>query len=328
MSQDSTTVIMRPDLGIKLSVGAASHPGRARENNQDSLLVADLERAGETDGLLLQSERDPGEFMESGEFDLGVRGAVLLVADGMGGAVGGATASGLTRECVRDVLIDAWVNDATLSADQFVHYLAEALRRSNASIRRHAVEHPHLDGMGTTATAVGVLADTLYIAQVGDSRAYLVRDGEVAQLTRDQSLVQQLVESGVAREKAEESSHRHVLLQALGTQPGILVDVTHQQLRDGDVVVVCSDGLSNQVRAPEIARILGVTPNPSVACQSLISLANERGGPDNITLVMCAFSGSGLEPSGEGDHVGYTPHPAAQSPFDAVPGDATVRIPR
>ena len=113
--------------------------------------------------------------------------------------------------------------------------------------------------MGTTATVAGVLGDTVYLAQVGDSRAYLVRGGIAAQITKDQSLMQKLVEAGeLTQEEAEQSERRNIILQALGPEPNIKVDLTAQQLRRGDALVLCSDGLSGQVKPEEIASILGM----------------------------------------------------------------------
>ena len=311
MGNDSTTAESRPDLGIEVIVGAASHPGRTRSSNQDSLLVLDLTRTGHEDGLEFDRVEGETEFAADGSFPLGFRGALFFVADGMGGVAGGAIASALSKECTREILTTNWVSDPSLSGERLAHHLADALRRSNGRIRRRAVEDPEIDGMGTTATAVGMYGDSLYIAHVGDSRAYLVRGGEITQITKDQSLVQHLVESGIPREEAEESSHRHVLLQALGTQPAVQVDVTHQQVREGDMLLVCSDGLTTQLRPPEIARVIGITPSPAVACQSLVSLSNERGGPDNITVVGCIFRGPGLSQPGENDEVGYRPYPVS-----------------
>ncbi len=291
-------------LPIEITVAAATHPGRTRSSNQDSLLVMDLERVAD-DGLTLEDTDDQGDFIETGSVTLGAHGALLYVADGMGGVAGGAIASAISKDCIRETLLADWVTTSDASGNRFAELLGASLRKSNGRIRRHAMEHPEVDGMGTTATAVGVLGDALYIAQVGDSRAYLVRAEAIEQLTKDQSFVEQMVESGIPREEAERSSHRHILLQALGTQAGIRIDITHQKLRRGDVLIVCSDGLTTPLRASEIARILSITPDVSVACQSLIALANERGGPDNITIVGCVFSGPGLKPPSEDDFFGY-----------------------
>jgi protein phosphatase len=153
--------------------------------------------------------------------------------------------------------------------------------------------------MGTTATIAGFLAGTLYIAQVGDSRGYLVRDGVATQITKDQSLMQKLVEAGeMTVEEAEVSERRNIILQALGPEPAIKVDLTSQQVKRGDVLILCSDGLSGQVRGPEIAEVVNTEPDLVQVCKKLIDLANEAGGPDNITVVAARFEGPGLVESG------------------------------
>ena len=160
--------------------------------------------------------------------------------------------------------------------------------------------------MGTTATVAGLLGDTLYLAQVGDSRAYLVRDGVGRQITKDQSLMQKLIEAGeMTEEEAEQSERRNIILQALGPEANIKVDLTHQRVRRGDMLVLCSDGLSGQVRAEEIARVVSQVPDLPSACQALIDRANESGGPDNITVVIARFEGEGLESPVESDDVGH-----------------------
>ena len=138
-------------------------------------------------------------------------------------------------------------------------------------------------------------ADGLWLAQIGDSRAYLARDGELVQITKDQSLMQRLVDAGeLTEEEAEQSERRNIILQALGPDPRVKVDLTHQTLGRGDTLVLCSDGLSGQVRREEIAELVAAYPEPVELCTALINLANSRGGPDNITVVVARFEGDGL----------------------------------
>lgn len=306
------------DRGVDVRLSVASHPGRARPTNQDSFLVVDMERWRDEPGVLFERLPNEADVQYSGEFALGPWGALLCVADGMGGAAGGGLASQIAAETTREFMARAWASVDRPDRGALGRHIREALQRSNTRIRRRIVETPELDGMGTTATLAALLGDALYLAQVGDSRAYLLRGKEIRQLTRDQSFVQHMVDSGVPRHEAEESTHRHVLLQALGTQPHVEVDLTYQRLRDGDVVFLCSDGLSNQVRPEEMARIMGVTPDPEVACRSLVSLANERGGPDNITLIICSVSGELLGSPTPEDVVGYQPFRPSASEDDTV----------
>jgi hypothetical protein len=155
-----------------------------------------------------------------------------------------------------------------------------------------------------------VLGDTVYLAQVGDSRAYLVRAGVAQQITKDQSLMQKLVEAGeLTPEEAEQSERRNIILQALGPEPNIKVDLTAQQLRRGDILVLCSDGLSGQVRAEEIATVVTEEKDLVMACKRLIDRANDVGGPDNITVIAARFDGDALIPPGATDPVGHRVFP-------------------
>jgi len=141
---------------------------------------------------------------------------------------------------------------------------------------------------------------------VGDSRAYLVRDGVARQITKHQSLMQKLIEAGeISEEAAEQSERRNIILQALGPEAMIRIDLTHQRVRRGDVLVLCSDGLSSVVRAEEIALAVGEERDLQMACRRLVALANGLGGPDNITVVAARFEGAGLAAPNADDHVGH-----------------------
>ena len=184
--------------------------------------------------------------------------------------------------------------------------------------------------MGTTATVAGLLGDVLYVAQVGDSRAYLVRDGVARQITKDQSLMQKLIEAGeLTEEEAAQSERRNIILQALGPEPLVKIDLTHQTVRRGDVLVLCSDGLSGQVTKDDIARIVTEETDLVAACKRLIDRANENGGPDNITVIAARFDGTRLEPPVTTDEVGHRVFPlpeTGQTP--AVASDVPPVTPR
>jgi len=191
---------------------------------------------------------------------------------------------------------------------------------ANGEIHAYAKAHPEVRGMGTTTTAAGVLGDRLYLTQVGDSRAYLVRDGQAVQLTKDQSLMQRLVEAGeLTEEEAAQSERRNIILQALGPDAKVKVDLTHQELRRGDVLVICSDGLSGQVKKEEIAEIAAKDQAPAQACERLIALANQRGGPDNITVIVARFEGDGLRISGPHEEVGHQVYPLIDTETSTEP---------
>jgi len=159
---------------------------------------------------------------------------------------------------------------------------------------------------------------------VGVSRAYLIRGGQAHQITNDQSLMQWLVEAGeLTEEEAAQSERRNIILQALGPDPKVKVDLTHQEVRRGDILVLCSDGLSGQVKKEEIAQVVTSTRDLSAACDKLIALANERGGPDNITVVIARFDGEGLRDSrGGGDQqadVGHQVYPLIDTETSTEP---------
>lgn len=239
-------------------------------------------------------------------------GLLFLVADGMGGAASGELASSMAGDVVLDVLRQEWMAHDSPSADTFAVALRDATTAANSRIHGFARENPEHRGMGTTATIAGLLGDTVYVAQVGDSRAYLVRDGAAKQLTKDQSLMQRLVEAGeMTQEQADASDRRNIILQALGPESQVTIDLTHQQVRRGDTLILCSDGLSGLVRADEIARVVNESSDVMTICRRLIARANELGGPDNITVIAAQFDGDALTDKRDGDAVGYNTFPLA-----------------
>lgn len=299
-----------PARDITVSVFGRTDVGRTREHNEDCFIVADLTTMNAT----LQPEVR--------EHRPGPRGSLFMVADGMGGAAAGEIASQMATEVVLQELAATWGNAATTDGDTFAAALRAATEEANRQIHRHAVEHPENRGMGTTATIAGFLGDTLYLCQVGDSRAYLVRDGTALQITKDQSLMQRLIDAGeMTPEEAEVSDRRNIILQALGPEQVVRVDLTAQPVRRGDVLVLCSDGLSGQMRTPDIARIVGEAPDLMTACKNLIDLANENGGPDNITVVAVKFGGRDLPAPGAADVVRYAPYTLASESRPTVPVD-------
>ncbi len=296
---------------IKISVFGKTDLGRTRDHNEDTFIVADL--------TTQQASLKP----EVREHDLGERGTLLMVADGMGGAAAGEVASQMATDTVFQYLVDTWCRDDSGEPAQFATRLKEALERANEHIHSYALEHPELRGMGTTATVVGILEDHVYLAQVGDSRAYLVRNGDAIQLTKDQSLMQKLVDAGeLTEEEAERSDRKNIILQALGPDARIRVDLTHQEVRRGDAFALCSDGLSGQVRKEEIAAVVADRSKDLVtACTDLIQVANERGGPDNITVILARLSGDGLRDPKANDTVGHQVFPLldGESTTEPVP---------
>ena len=261
--------------------------GRTREHNEDTFAVADL--------TTMNASLQP----EVRTHRAGPRGSLFMVADGMGGAAAGEIASAMAVDVILAEVEKRWRDSGETDPEVFAHTLRVATEVANSKIHHYAQTHPENRGMGTTATIVGFLHDTLYACQVGDSRAYLVRDGEAIQITKDQSLMQKLVEAGeLTVEEAEVSERRNIILQALGPEPRVKVDLTSQQVKRGDVLILCSDGLSGQVRANEIAEVVRSERDLVSVCKQLIDMANEAGGPDNITVIAARFEGAGLVETG------------------------------
>jgi serine/threonine protein phosphatase PrpC len=170
-----------------------------------------------------------------------------------------------------------------------------AIEQANLFILEQSQSSSRLAGMGATFTGAAIQDGVLYLAQVGDSRAYLVRGGRIRQATKDQSLVGQLVDAGyITEEQAQEHVYRNVILQALGAHSDTTVVLDSVELLQGDIIFLCSDGLSNKVQAEEILNALSSGPDLAQACTQLVDLANERGGEDNITVVAGRFLGDGL----------------------------------
>jgi serine/threonine protein phosphatase PrpC len=246
---------MKVRTGIEVS--SQSDIGCQRQNNEDSFGYWEPE--------------DNHQFQR--------KGRLAVVADGMGGYEGGQEASRLAVETLVAVYRE-------FGGDDPQEALIEALQTAHEQIREYSFAHPALQGMGTTCTAAAIVQDSLYFVHVGDSRLYLVRDGQITKVTRDHSYVGRLVESGmISPEEAEKHPQRNILTAALGTNPDLIMDspAVPQPLRAEDVLLICTDGLWGQVRDAEI---LDAVENKSAeqAGHELINLARERGGPDNITV--------------------------------------------
>jgi protein phosphatase len=293
---------------VQVSVFGKTDLGRSREHNEDTFLVADL------------STGNASLHPEVRRHEVGPRGSLFMVADGMGGAAAGELASAMAADLIYRHMATVWAADDDASPDRFAFRMREAVELANQQIYSYAREHPEVRGMGTTVTAAGVNGDELYLAQIGDSRAYLVRNGEAIQLTKDQSLMQRLVDAGeLTEEEAEQSERRNIILQALGPDPRVKVDLTHQTLRRGDTLIICSDGLSGLVRREEFSDMVREHPELPDLCAGLIDLANDRGGPDNITVVAAHFEGEGLPEPRASEGVGYAVFELPEDPADDDP---------
>jgi protein phosphatase len=254
-----------------LAVCGATDIGSYRDSNQDTFVIADL-RSGDLSNPCMRKD-----------IPLSRRGILLLVCDGMGGAAAGDLAARITAESVKHQLVGAG-SGVVAHPDES---LKNAVLEANGAVRAEAKAHPEARGMGTTCTAAIVLPDRMFVAQVGDSRAYLFRNGRLQLLTRDQTMADRMVEIGALRpEDVATYIHRNVLLQAVGTQSTIEPIISEMRLRRGDRVLLCSDGLHGSISDDEIAEILRATPDMSQCARALIQAALAAGGPDNVTVVV------------------------------------------
>lgn len=286
-----------------VEIHATSHIGRVRKGNEDNYLVLNISGAKRWTG-----SQDDSEFIiESQVFEIDDNGVVIAVSDGMGGALAGEVASTMAVETVSEKLLDQDI-DQTLEPAAYDHFLIsklyEATLYANYLIHNQGRTDPQFQGMGATFTGIGVTPTAADIIQVGDSRAYLIRNGKIYQVTKDQSLVQQLIDAQqISEAEAETHTLKNVILQALGAQNEIYPVSARVEPHKDDVFLLCSDGLSNKVSAGSMQRI--VVDNFDKlenACVELVREANENGGEDNITVVLAKFTGEGL-PVAETDEV-------------------------
>src|SRR5947209_5807243 len=276
---------------------AKSDVGRVRRGNEDNYLLIDLGTSrtwSGSDGP--QSPDDMGQVSVSQE------GLVLVVSDGMGGALAGDVASRMAIEAVRDVLLGENTDGPGCEPDApLIDCLKQATLQANRNIHNKSLEDSRCSGMGATLTGAAIKGDKLDLVQVGDSRAYVIRGEQIRLATKDQSLVQQLVDVGqISEEEAETHMFRNVILQALGAQTELTPATARIQLRAGDVLLLCSDGLSGKLRNEEIRKIVADSGSDlGAACAGLVAAANDRGGEDNITVVLARFSGEELQDASE-----------------------------
>jgi protein phosphatase len=262
-----------------------------RRGNEDNFLVLDLSTEQTWSGA---DGATPPEKLT--RFDLGQKGLVLVVSDGMGGALAGDVASRMAVDSVREMLLGT-EGEACDPALDLVECLRNATIYANLAIHLKSQEDSRCAGMGATFTGAAIRGDNLDLVQVGDSRGYVIRKEHIRLATKDQSLVQQLVDVGqISESEAETHMFRNVILQALGAQSDVAPVTGRIRLRQGDVLLLCSDGLSGKLRAEDIQQIVvNSQDNLAKACEHLIEEANNRGGEDNITVVLARFQGEDLE---------------------------------
>ena len=284
---------------IEVTCAGRTAVGQVRDHNEDNFVVANL---------------DSGQVRPRDEVvhdDVGERGVMFAVCDGMGGAAAGEVAS----QMAVDILVEALRRGgAPKHRDALARRLVSAVEEAGKRIYESAQRERSRRGMGTTATVAVLVDKVLFLAEVGDSRAYLLRGGQLKQLTKDQSLVNQLIEAGHLTEaEAEAFEHSNIILQALGTSESVQVDLTFVELRRGDRLLMCSDGLSGLVHADMLRTTMDSVKDPSECSSKLIEYAEAAGGHDNITVVVADFDGEGLTAPEDNDSFGYMQYPLPAS---------------
>jgi len=266
-----------------LHVAGRTDVGLKRPHNEDAFAIVDL--------------GDPARAL-TGELDVTAKRVLLAVSDGMGGHQAGEVASAIVIATVIKSLIARAAEAPGKALELAVLDANQAVRAAAAAQDKH--------GMGATLTAILIDGEDAWIAEVGDSRAYLLRNGQLRQLTRDQSFVQLLVDAGaITVDEAKTSPRKNVILQAIGPQPTLTAAIMRLLLRRGDRLLVCCDGLSNELDEAELAAIMA-EPDPAAATEHAIAAANAHGGNDNITAIIAQVGGDAIPEAAPGEHITAT----------------------
>jgi protein phosphatase len=247
------------------------------------MLILDFASLSDRGRVRLNNEDACGLIVPETPEELSEKGAIFVVADGMGGHRGGEIASQIA---VRTILAFY----ATNSEQDRSHALAFAFREANKTIIQESVADSALFGMGTTCTALALRDGRAYFAHVGDSRGYLLRAGAIEQITKDHSIVGEMVRSGIiSDEDARHHPRRNVITRSLGAQEDTAADVSAVplEIQAGDVFLLCSDGLTTYLNDQDLVPVLAESP-PEEACKRLVKMANDEGGRDNITVIVVA----------------------------------------
>ena len=272
---------------VRIDVSGLSHPGRVRPRNEDHFIVTRIGRYLET----VLTSLPPGELPERAD----EAGYAMVVADGMGGHAGGELASRMAISGLMKLALAMpdWIFrlDDTVASDATQRSKGR-FRDLNALLIEHGKQDAAVRGMGTTLTAARTMGVHLQIVHVGDSRAYLLRGGQLLRLTRDHTYVQFLLDSGqLTEEEAADFGARHLLVNALGgVSEDVEVDVSQLKLTNGDRLLLCSDGLTDLVSDDTICQVLIDCRQSAEACRRLIDLALAAGGKDNVTVVVATYA--------------------------------------
>ena len=248
-------------------IGMLTDVGQVRPVDEDSILVADLSF---------------GVNSESSKFLL------LAVADGMGGHAKGEEASKIALNAIARAVIPDLLNNTP-----FTKILEKGIQNANQDILDYTAENPEASGMGTTSVCAVVKDNQIHLANVGDSRAYRVSDDEICRVTKDHSYVQALIdEDEITEEQAREHPRKNEITRAVGIMPSIEVDTMKLTLDSDESLLLCCDGVIAHLSDDDIHKIIRDSPDPQTACQGIVDMANERGGSDNISLIILSSEGS------------------------------------
>ncbi len=291
----SQSILPNDDGDISVALFGRTDVGLVREHNEDNFLVADLSEKSRTSKTDVQT------------LTVGKNGSLFAVCDGMGGAAAGEVASQLAVDTIYQLMQES---DPPENDEALARYLDAAIVEAGLRIYTAARINRKRRGMGTTATAAAMVGPRLIIGQVGDSRAYIFRQGKLVQMTKDQSLVQQLIDANqLTVEEARNFDRSNIILQALGTAEQVHVDITSVVLRRGDILMMCSDGLCGLVETDDdILAVVKEGGDPREICRRLTDLACDFGGYDNITVIVAQFDGDGLSEPMEDEELAYRPY--------------------
>ena len=247
-------------------IGMLTDVGQVRTVDEDSILAADLSF---------------GVNSESSKFLL------LAVADGMGGHAKGEEASKIALNAIASAVIPDLLNNTS-----FTKILEKGIQNANQDILDYTAENPEASGMGTTSVCAVVKDNQIHLANVGDSRAYLVSDNEIRRVTKDHSYVQALVDEGeITEEQSREHPRKNEITRAVGIMPSIEVDTMKLTLGSDESLLLCCDGVIAHLTDEDIHKIINDSSDPQSACQKIVDTANERGGSDNISLIILSAGG-------------------------------------
>jgi len=245
---------------ICMEIGVKTSKGKIREINQDSYYIS-------------ADENCP----------------LFIIADGMGGHKAGEVASKLAVEIISSSF-ENQIKNIEMDDNSIINAIKNSIWRANDEIYRKSIENEEYSGMGTTVTMAYETNGNIFIGHVGDSRAYLLRDNTLYQITKDHSLVEELVKNGtITREEARFHPQKNIITRAVGTNKEVEIDLIVKERTKGDILLLCTDGLTNMLNDEEIKELLIINDDMQKACELLVQLSNEKGGLDNISVVAIKF---------------------------------------